>query len=214
MDKNFRRCAAILVCVLSASSAWAGPLTSDGAALPAWKGTKLFSASSGGFNLNVNVDYAVYAPGQFSLSAALGFPTDPSGGADYVYAYQPLNNAPAGTTNLINLSVGLNPGANPANVGHLAGLGQVSNVDQFIPVGTPKTSARWVWTSPLLNPGSNSTVLYFTSPLGPQFLLSSITGGHATLASAALPSPVPEPSTFLLAAIAVACLFGVKLSRP
>jgi hypothetical protein len=217
MEMNLSRLLpTVLALLLIASPALAGPLPTDTNAIAGWQGSTLFSDSNGGFNLVVDIEYAVYAPGQFGSSAALGLPADPSGGADFVYAYQALNNVNLSTTNLINLSVGLTPGTIPngsTNIGFVPGFGLNPNVDQFIPAGDPKTSARWTWAVPLLNPGINSTVVYFTSPYGPGLLLSSITGGHATLDSTALPSPVPEPSTLLLAAIAAACLFGVKLSR-
>lgn len=216
MEMYIRRLLPTIVALLLTSPVLAGPLPTDPNALPSWQGSTLFSDSNGGFNLVVNVEYAVYAPGQFSASAALGLPADPSGGVDYVYAYQALNDANLSTTNLINLSVGLTPGAIPTgstNIAFVPGFGLNPNVDQFVPAGDPKTSARYTWASPLLNPGLNSTVVFFTSPYGPHLVLSSITGGHATLDSTALPSPVPEPSVFVLAATAAACLFGVKLSR-
>lgn len=217
MEMNIKRLLpAVLVLLLAASPALAGPLPTDANAIVGWKGSTQFSDSNGGFNLVIDIEYAVYAPGQFGSSAALGLPADPSGGADFVYAYQALNDVLLSTTNIINLSVGITPGAVPngsTNVGFVPGFGLNPNLAQFIPAGDPKTSARWTWAAPLLNPGLTSTVLYFTSPYGPDLVLSSITGGHATFDSTALPSPVPEPSTFLLVAIAAACLFGVKLSR-
>lgn len=202
-----------LVLLLLAGSALAGPLPTDAAAIGGWQGSKNFFDTNGGFNLSVDVEYAVYAPGQFALSAALGFPVDPSGGADFVYAYQALNDGMISTTNLINLSVGLTPGAIPngsTNIGFDPGFGLNPNVTAFVPAGNPKTSARWTWAAPLLNPGLSSTVVFYTSPYGPSMVLSSITGGHATFDSTALPSPVPEPSAVVLAAFAVAGLLGLK----
>ena len=55
----------------------------DPNAMPAWQGTQQFYAASGGKTLDVDVEYAVYAPGHYGLSG-----TDPSGGKQFVYAYQ------------------------------------------------------------------------------------------------------------------------------
>src|SRR5262245_23020689 len=76
---------AVAVLCLIAGSAAAGPLVGDPAAMLGWSGNKNFNNPG---KIQADVNYAVYAPGQFSLSAALGNPFDPSGGTDYVYAYE------------------------------------------------------------------------------------------------------------------------------
>ncbi len=85
-----RCCCAIVVAMLLASTADAGPLATDAAAIPGWTGSTLFSGTNAGNTHTVTaiVDFAVYAPGDFSLSAALGNPTDVSGGTQYIYAYE------------------------------------------------------------------------------------------------------------------------------
>src|SRR5262245_48184350 len=85
---------AVAVVVLTATTALAGPLFADPAALPGWTGSSGFVGANGGFKLNANVEFAVYAPGAFGTSAALGFPggADPSGGTQFVYAYEIFNN--------------------------------------------------------------------------------------------------------------------------
>ena len=77
---------ACLVCALLAPATHAGPLSTDAAAIPGWTGSTPFSGTNGSASNTVNavVDFAVYAPGQFSLSAALGNPGDITGGTQYI----------------------------------------------------------------------------------------------------------------------------------
>ncbi|MFA6175435.1 MAG: hypothetical protein WC765_02520, partial [Phycisphaerae bacterium] len=56
--------------------------------IPAYSGTTAFNLSNGTSVLNANVEYAVFAPGQYTGN-------DISGGSDYIYAYQIFSNSPA-----------------------------------------------------------------------------------------------------------------------
>ena len=77
-----------------------------------WQNYKTFSTDPNNPNnavLLVNVDYCVYAPGQFSLS----FPAwdDPTDGTQYVYAYQIFNDVDRSYPSkapVVRFSVGLN----------------------------------------------------------------------------------------------------------
>lgn len=201
----------------SAGSSTAGTLPTDSNALPGWQGTELFTGTAGSFSLVANVEYAVYGPGVFVSS----FPAfvDPSGGADYVYAYEILNSN-AGNVRVLELSVGLIPGAIPSgstNIGDLAlAGGLVPDQSHFVPLSDPKQSANWDYNSSLL-PGLNSDILFFTSPFGPHFQDSTVQGGKGTISqsnpSAVLPSPTPEPASFTLAAIFGACVLALRFAR-
>src|SRR5262245_8466311 len=91
-----------------ASTAVAGALTSDPNAIPGWQGSIVMTGTNGSALLKTNVDYAVYAPGQFGTSVAMGYnahtPLDPSSGTQYVYAYEIFNNA-GGNVAVTTLSV-------------------------------------------------------------------------------------------------------------
>ena len=97
------------IVLLATVHAGAGVLDGDGSAL--FSGTKTLTDSMMMVD-PVDVEYAVYAKGQFDLS----FPgADPTGGAEYVFAYQ-LYGDPLGMfpwDNLFGLSVGIMDGANP-----------------------------------------------------------------------------------------------------
>jgi hypothetical protein len=200
----------------------AGPLTTDPNALSAWQGTTLFSGTVGSFTLKANVDFAVYAPGQFGTSAAMGFPghspADPSGGAEYVYAYEIFNSVSGGNAIDLNLSVGLAVGGIPngsTNITNdpLTPAGGIApDASTFIPGTDPEQSAKWSYNNGLAI-GAHSDILIFTSPFAPQLLLSSMQGGHATTASSPLPSPVPEPATMTLSLVSSAALIGFARFR-
>ena len=102
----------MLLFAVLAGSAVAGPLKTDPAAMVGWHDSTSFDGTS----LHAVVEYAVYAPGQFSSSvvpcAPSSPPFDPSGGSDYVYAYQIINPM-ADQSYVTELSVGLHRGAVP-----------------------------------------------------------------------------------------------------
>jgi hypothetical protein len=175
------------------ASAMAGFLATDPTAIPGWHGTVLFNNGV----LDVNVDYAVYAPGAYG-------PGDPSGGTRYVYAYQGFNIS--ATRPFSNISVGLadpsvafDGGFDPGhqNTGGVIPLFQDSRAGS----GFPSSSFRSIFqpTGPFtsVGPGQYSQVLLFTSSAPPQMYSSSVidTGEQVQLA---LPSPVPEPGAVAL----------------
>jgi hypothetical protein len=189
--------------------ALAGPLPLNPDAIPGWTGTSTVNSGLiAGKTLTASVDWAVFAPGKFDLYFGAG--ADPSNGTQYVYAYEPTN-----TGSTVNVSqkingftVGLIAGATFSNIGYLpvanGNYGVLPSTSSF--GGT--SSARWNYTAPTLAlvGGSNvSQVVLFTSPEGPTKISASILGGglNATTTSANfVPTPIPEPSTFVLMAIA------------
>lgn len=209
---------AIVVVALLVSPASGGPLSTDPNAM--LSGSQDFQ---GLFTfIKADVEYAVYAPGMFGTSAALGNPAadDPSGGTEYVYAYEVFNRATSSVP-LNSLSIGLEPFAvsgDPGDVTHTPNTpeaGLEPDIAEWIPnVGDPKANVKWGWTATLIDAGIHSDILLFVSPHAPDFFNSSILGG-IDAASAQLPSPTlaPEPSTLILAAMAAIGLLAAGFIR-
>jgi hypothetical protein len=223
---------AILACCVH--GAVAGPLPTDPVAMSAWQGTENFNnfvvlPDISDIILDANVDYAVYAPGTFSTSAALGNPTDPSGGTQYVYAYQAFAN-PNGNRPVATLTVGFTDAVDgndeaeqPQNIGFLPGLADPPSapVPAFSPDNNPETvKLSALWEFPInggLDPAlpANSDVLIYTSPFGPEWDVASVQGGGLS-SSESLPSPIgiPEPAALVLALLAAAAMvFYQRLGR-
>jgi hypothetical protein len=209
---------ACLLLLLLATTATAGPLPTDPNAY--LKGSALFSQTLGTTVLTAEVEYAVYAPGQFSASAALNHPVDPTGGVDYVYAYEIFDD-PAGNSKVLNLSVGIDYLHRPtaisggSTVWNAAGPdppGVAPALSQFVSMN-PTHSVKWQYTTTTISTGQHSDLLLYTSPFYAHMFLSSMQGSSSTIASANLPSPVPEPATAALAVIALLCLLAAKCAR-
>jgi len=190
--------AATVVLVGYRGTAEASPLVSDPNAMPAWQGTQgFYDVDVGsGMTLDVDVEYAVYAPGKYGLSG-----TDPSNGAHYVYAYQIFNDL-AGNVPVSSFSVGLDPTANVANIGSDAGSGTPGGTGPTANAftGTPPTSAVWYFFLNTIDPPpakEYSTVLLFTSPYGPRWAPGSLLDSGLS-DKQDLPSPMPEPATLVL----------------
>jgi hypothetical protein len=213
MNSKIRRafCAATALIALTCT-ALAGPLPTDANAIPGFQGSAAFTGNVGPAILDANVEFAVYAPGSFGLS----FPPidDPSGGTQYVYAYQVFNNGPTANTRVQELSIFLEPNLNPVTAtGDTPAGGLAPNLVQIPIGGTGQSNVKWTWVNPLFNVGLFSDIVLFTSPYAPHYVLSSVKGGSTTIASNALPSPVPEPSTVALSAAALSCLALARYAR-
>lgn len=166
-----------------------------------WRGSVLFSGGVPGWIVNANVEYAVYAPGKFGTSTALGEPDDPSGGADWVYAYQIFNNA-SDPYDLINtLTVGLDGNEGPNFISFLDGV-DINPSSSYFPSAT---SAKWDFQDPNIpSGGAASDILFFTAPFGPETDNATLQGGWVVTEQ--LPSPVPEPATLCMMLLAAAML--------
>jgi hypothetical protein len=219
----FGACAMVASC-LAASSALAGPLPTDPAALAAWQGTTSFSFTNPVTLrvLETDVEFAVYAPGQFSSSAALGLPVLPLGAVNhYVYAYQVYNNLNGlGDVDVTQFSVGfqdLIDGSDdlemPANASFLPGFGTNPGPPSLGPPALP-TSVVWTWNPPLDDATMQfSTILYYTSPFAPELDTATVNGTVAAT-TRPMPSPLPEPSSVVLALFGFAALiFGYRRRR-
>jgi hypothetical protein len=199
---------AIACVLLSSATASAELLSYAGSAISGWSGTKNYSAMG---KLIVDVQYAVYAPGDFPLA---GY--DPGPG-QYVYAYQ-LINRDASTDGIQKLTIGLDADALPQNIAELPDPdlpGGVPSTPSF--TGFPPGSAAWTYSSAVnVTPGSKSEVLLFTSQFGPQWKSSTLRGfGVGVIGNVpnGLPSPVPEPAAALGLLVAGGLFVFVRLSR-
>ena len=157
-----------------ASVAQADLLLDDPNAMPGWSGQQEFFKTDGVFLINVKVGYAVYAPGKFDDTFSI---TDPSGGSDYVYAYQVLNLLNPGSEEISKLSVGLIPLNGAHNIGMVTSL--PVPVGAIVPTGLhlSGSSARWNFDDPTILYGEQSVVLFFTSPNAPRWLSGSVQDG-------------------------------------
>lgn len=177
--------------------ALAGPLAIDPTALPGFHGTVSFNDGV----LNVNVDYAVYAPGAYG-------PGDPSGGTRFVYAYQGFNVST--TRPFSNLSVGLQDasvafdgGFDPGHplVGGVIPLFQDSRAGSNFPASSFRSIFQNSGPFTKVNPGQYTQVLLFTSTAPPQFYSSSVID-EGEQVQQTLPSPIPAPASL------VVCVLG------
>jgi len=238
MDSKFLSvCRAVVMLLLLAKVAAAGPLPTDVNAYI--RGTLTVSGAAGAKTLNSTIDYAVFAPHQFNLSAMLNFPynspqsvaaADITAGNNYVYAYE-INNTGSGTTaNITNFSLGLawqfRPTSIPngwTEVGYSVGQdGTGASVKaptnspnfKFFQTTYPYHNVIWRFdSSSFIGTNQHSEILIFTSPYYAHYTASSIQASGITFANLMLPTPVPEPTTVAMAGIGLACLLGAKFAR-
>lgn len=223
MHLNRYSAVGLVVMLACTSAAMGGVLSNDPNAyydaMTDWHGTQPFDYSktygSFTFALEVNVDYAVYAPGSFA--ASFGTANDPSDGTQYVYAYQLLNNQ-GGNLPVQSFSVGFANSQNgptlPQNIGFvLTDSGATPYTSATITGGNNPQSAYYNFTNQNVPAGTGySDILIYTSPNPPQWETGSIISGSFG-ASASLPSPVPEPATGALLAVAAICFMAVRVCR-
>ena len=198
-----------MVAVLLAAGAATAGIGTDLNGMPGWhEEIRLAGPMPGFFEvLAIDVEYCVYAPGQFEIS----FPgLDPTDGTDYIYAYQIYNDLDphpsAGTGEdpdyVSRFSVGLDTDELADNGSYLSGTGIApDDVDVLTPAST---QAGWNFTLGQMAYPSVSAILLFSSPYGPELDRTTVSGWQT--ASGWLPSPVPEPATLTLMAVGAAWL--------
>lgn len=185
-----------MLCVgLAASSARAGLLDGTPFAISGFTGSVAADRDLGFQSIFSDVDYAVFAPGSFQsfLNANNISFTDPTGGSDFIYAYQIFVESAA--PGVFDFTVGIDPTA-PRDVdpNSIPGTGDET---PFFTIDSPQQQ-KWSFDGDL-GTGESSQILYFSSPLGPKFNTMTINSGIASPdPSPLVPSPVPEPATLLL----------------
>ena len=186
-------------------------IATDPNGMPAWRGSKTFESSPARY-LHVVVEYCVYGSAGFKKSFGVDF-----GPGKYVYAYQIYNDCadhpwpvPEERDYVRVLTVGLDGDELAANPGYVDLVGHQNPNNTSIAV----TSAKFRFSSPTLNYGSKSDVLYFTSPYYPEWDYATVSGNLTAPTppqTDTLPSPVPEPAT--LGFISLATLFSLAKTR-
>jgi len=198
---------------LLAGAASAGLLLDDPRGLVGWKGTVRFEALP---NLFVDVEYNVYAPGP-DFETSFGTGTDPSHGAQYVYAYQILNNVnpnPDPVKDYVtSFSVGLSDkDEEPANIGSVAVTGGTNPALKYFSPAPPLVPSTATWKFiPSMKYPAFSNILIYTSPYGPELDNATVLGYSADTHS--VPSPMPEPATLALMAGGLAAAWTLRRRR-
>jgi hypothetical protein len=193
----------VLVLACSANgSLVTDPYGMNGGSPGQWQNTVRFESSPK--RVSVNVEYCVYAPGQFGLSFS---GEDPTGGTDYVYAYQIFNTVsphpyPSDKAPVRSFSVGVDQVKDQvANLSYL-----VDDPNHKYPTGVVLglDSARWNFEDPNdVEYGYVSDILFYTSPFAPYTTLdpnkhkATVRGPSIYLKTIVdvLPTPAPEPAT-------------------
>ncbi|HBG78047.1 MAG TPA: hypothetical protein DDW84_04250 [Phycisphaerales bacterium] len=196
---------AMFLSVLFCVFANALPLQSDPAAMAGFKGLTTFNYSDGTSVLNVDVEYAVFAPGNYPVGST-GLSS-----SNYIYAYQVFNKLPATNAGVDFFSVGIPVGGNMNGIGTDATygtLGGVNPTDQMFP-----RSASYIFVPSQLLPGQHSTVLLFSSKYQPIMRFGSVTGDGLSDNGILPTSSIPEPATMALLIPAILALRNRRNSK-
>ncbi|MDD5134711.1 MAG: hypothetical protein PHP01_04815, partial [Phycisphaerae bacterium] len=165
--KLFKLTAIIFFASISFSLCANGSLYNDPAAMAGFTGTTTFNLSQASSILNVDVEYAVFAPGQYGGD-------DLSGGGAYIYAYQIFNNS-ASNVAVDFFSVGI-PGDSGIDIVYTdTNYGTSGGIDPLA-FQFPQ-SAGYMFMRQSLNPGQNSSVLLFSSDYLPTTGFGAVSGG-------------------------------------
>jgi hypothetical protein len=168
----------------------------------AWQNSEVVQGVAfAGTGFQGTVEYAVFAPG-LDFGDFLGDP-DPTGGGEWVYAFQSRLDGDNDGVGLESLLAGFDLGAPVNLLGSVAGTGDVGTSSAFYNA----TSAQWNWTA-LSAVGLVSDVLYYTSPFSPKRDMVSVKAGFFADAGQSsfdgFASPIPEPGSLLLVVVAAA----------
>jgi hypothetical protein len=168
-------------------------------AIAGFQTTQNFMSTNGTQALDINVDYAVWAPGTFpgSYTPFSGFaPVSPT---DFIYAYQVYDNGPGHGVSTRQFSqLGID-----ATGGIVDSLGKDVNFD---PSGTDvdtnfaflsASGASYQFLVPAIQVNQFSVVLLLASPQGPSLSHASVFDSGMS-ASGNVPMPVPAPTTLAL----------------
>lgn len=179
-----------------------------------WQGQTQFFSTNGVRSLDITVDYAVFAPGQFpgNYTPFAGFLMPPAN--DYLYAYQVYNtgvaNGGLSTTQFSQLGIDtLGPvsslGKDQSGVGPTGDAGGINTNFAFL----SQQGASYLFLVPSIQVDEYSIVLLYSSPIGPSFSNATVYDSGLS-ATGNLPTPIPAPAS---AALALAGLGAVARRR-
>jgi hypothetical protein len=173
-------------------------LVDDPSAMPGFVGTASFNSDD---VFLAELDYAVFEPGDY-----LG--TDPSGGTEYLYAYQAIVPG-ASSQALTAVSVGLLQGGS-VTATDWEPAAEAGGIEPLFSVVSESSVVTYFGIE--VSPDDFSTVFLYTSPAEPTFAAASaLAGGYSDQQLA--PSPVPEPATAALLCVAALGLLGYVCRR-
>jgi len=215
--------------LLLTSPTWAGLLT-DPLNNASLRGDVTLKTALFGQEVHAIVEYAVYEPnvGDSLFDMDFGPSADPTGGEQYVYAYQVFNQVQE-SSDITSLTVRLQgneyalvfPPAVYEFIGWQAGTGGHSPTSaEFVPstgdpgtgTGTP-TATEWSFIGSPLPVDTSSDVLFFTAFGSPEMDWATVDGEIS--ASGLVPSPTPEPIALsVLAAGMASCLSKRRKKLP
>jgi len=167
--------------------------------IPAYSGTTAFNLSNGTSVLNVSVEYAVFAPGQYAGS-------DISGGSDYIYAYQIFSDS-ASNVAVDFFSVDVSAGSINA-VGADTTYGVLGGVNPLA-FNFPQ-SAGYMFIYSALQPGQHSSVMLFSSDYAPTMGFGTVSGGGLSGMGALPTILIPEPATM---ALLIPAIMALRIKR-
>jgi hypothetical protein len=183
--------------MLCASSVLAGPLASDPNGMPGFTGSAAFSSG----DLAATLDYAVFAPGDFTGNS-------PFKGTEYIYAYQVFD---TGNTSVTSFSVGLLTDHGAHDITADPAYAMTGGVAPAPGAYLLSNSAIAYFTNPALAAGTGySQVVLFASPNGPTYASASV-GAPGISDQNMAPTPTPEPASLALLSILG---FGLSRRRP
>lgn len=174
-------------------------IDTDFNAMPAFQGQLVYNPVNASFpfaTFIADLSYAVYEPGDFTLS----FPGEVVDPTHYVYAYQvdsvssTVYSGIYGGAYVQAFSINIQGDEQITAATSVAGSGTVApNTGGVVP-----TSVSWDFIGGLITPGNSSEVLYYTSPFGPEFDNSALSGTASFFDEQQVPTPVPEPASLAL----------------
>lgn len=152
-------------------------------------------------NLIGSVEYAVYAPGQYSGTTL--FPS-----TDYVYAYRVFDDL-ASTVTIDFFSVGLVANAIVGNLTYEASAGDI--IPGFQAILSETVINLFMGSAGPITSGKQSAILLFSSPMQPTMGFGAVSGGQSGGEIISLAAPIPEPATLTL--LTLGGLFAVRSRR-
>ena len=166
---------------------------------------------------DADVDFAVFGKGldgdndsafqNFLDDNSISF-ADPANGAEFIYAYQ-YSAVRTAIPGIAYLKVGIQVDDPRGTVGPDPDYVPATSVPGTVVEPEPGkakdggTSMSWGFDVFSLGPnhlgaGQQSTILFFSSPVGPEVDFGEVNSGTASFSENAFPSPIPEPSSLLL----------------